>query len=189
MSHSRRPAAAKTPGLVPRIALAIAASALAACQAGAPGPDAPAVPPPPEAAWLLEGGPDERFARVARHLRGLDVAMMEIGYRYRELAWAGREVNFDYAAYQLGKIETALALAVERRPKRKASAEVMAAAAAPVRQAITAKDGPAFATAFEGFTRACNACHRAEQVPFMVVAPPDLHLSPLVSPAPGPTGR
>lgn len=34
--------------------------------------------------WL-NGTTDERFGRVERHLRGMDQAMAEIGYRYGEL--------------------------------------------------------------------------------------------------------
>ena len=45
---------------------------------------------PYELAWLAEGSTEQRFLKVARHFRGLDQAMIEIGYRYEELYWAGR---------------------------------------------------------------------------------------------------
>ena len=48
--------------------------------------------------------------------------MVEIGYRYQELYWAGADSNWEYAGYQLAKIDLALANARERRPKRQASA-------------------------------------------------------------------
>lgn len=72
--------------------------------------------------WL-KGNTDEKLAQIEKHLRGLDVAMAEIGYRYGELHHAVKEKNWDYAKYQTEKIELALRLALERRPKRAASSQ------------------------------------------------------------------
>ena len=58
-----------------------------------PAEAAPTAPIPEDARWLLEGSTDERFVRAAAHLRGFDVAMVETGYRYGELAWGGRDRN------------------------------------------------------------------------------------------------
>lgn len=142
-----------------------------------PAEAAPTAPIPEDARWLLEGSTDERFVRAAAHLRGFDVAMVETGYRYGELAWAGRDRNWGYAEYQLGKIETAIARGVERRPRRAASARMLAGAVASVRQAITARDGAAFDASFETLTATCNACHQAERVPFVHVVPPSVRTS------------
>src|SRR3989338_3032980 len=73
--------------------------------------------------WLSNGSYDERFEKVSKHLRGFDMAMAETGYRYVELFWAGRDQNFDYAKYQIEKIEVAIKNGLERRPKRAASAQ------------------------------------------------------------------
>lgn len=127
---------------------------------------------PEDARWLLAGTTDERFVRAAAHFRGFDVAMVETDHRYRELYWAGAEHNWPYADYQLNKIETAVARGVERRPRRAASARMLAAAVSTVRQAIAGRDGVAFDSAFRGLTATCNACHQAERVPFIRVAPP-----------------
>src|SRR5262245_49478242 len=56
----------------------------------------PGTPPTP---WL-KGTTDEKFAQLERHLRGLDVTMAEIGYRYGELLIAGTTRNWEYAQYQ-----------------------------------------------------------------------------------------
>ena len=139
----------------------------------------PAPPPPDEARWLLDRPAEERFVRVAAHLRGLDVAMAETGYRYAELHWAGVDRNWDLASYQLGKIELTLARGLERRPKRAASAKLFEGPVAVLRQALAARDGAAFDQAFAGLTASCNACHEAEQVGFMRVAPPAVRTSVL----------
>jgi hypothetical protein len=142
---------------------------------------------PEGAQWLVEGSTDERFARVARHLRGFDMAMVETGYRYSALYWAGRDRNWGYAEYQLGKIETAVANGIERRPARGPSARMLEGSVTAVREAIEAQDGAAMDSALEQLTATCNACHRAERVPFIHVAPPTVRLSPVGPGAPSPT--
>jgi hypothetical protein len=137
----------------------------------------------PAGTWL-RGSVEERFAVVARQLRGFDVAMIETGHRYGELYWAGQDRNWPYAAYQLEKIETAVAHAIQRRPKRAASAAMLAPAVAGVRAAVARGDEPAFTEAFAVLTRTCNACHVAEQVAFIPVGPPAVRASPVRAPAP-----
>lgn len=144
--------------------------------------DRPAADEPPDT-WL-RGTVDERFALVDKHLRGFDVAMVETGYRYGELSWAARDRNWEYAAYQLQKIETAIANGIERRPKRAASARIAEEPIARVRVAIEERDGAALDTAFTGLTETCNACHAAEKVGFVHVAPPTERHSPVTAPDP-----
>jgi cytochrome c556 len=144
-----------------------------------------AAAPGDEAAWLLAGSDDERFARVAKHLRGFDVAMAETGYRYSELYWAGKDRNWEYADYQLRKIQTAVANGVERRPRREASARMLEGAVTVVKDAIAKRDGAAFDTAFGTLTETCNACHQAEKMRFVRVAPPSVRTSVVVAPAEG----
>jgi len=67
--------------------------------------------------WL-SGTTEEKFAQIERRLRGLDVTIAEIGYRYGELQFARKDRNWDYAKYQAEKIDLALRLSLERRPKR-----------------------------------------------------------------------
>jgi cytochrome c556 len=153
---------------------------LAACDRS-PGP----APGPANAgdSWI-RGDVDQRFAIVARQLRGFDVAMVETGYRYGELYWAGQDRNWDFATYQLEKIETAIASGLERRPKRAASAAMLAPAVERVRGAVARKDAAAFAEAFATLTQTCNACHVAEKMAFVHVVPPVQRVSPVRVPAP-----
>jgi hypothetical protein len=128
---------------------------------------------------LLRGDNDARFVRVAKHLRGFDMAMVETGYRYIELYWAGRDGNWPYAAYQAKKIRTAIANGLERRPKRAPSAKQLEPALRGVEEAIAKRDAASFDQRFAVLTDTCNACHRAEKVAFMVVAAPTQRQSPL----------
>jgi hypothetical protein len=142
---------------------------------------------PGGAAWLA-GSTDERFVQVARHLRGFDLAMVETGYRYNELYWAGQDSNWGFATYQLEKIQTAIQNGLERRPKRAPSAVILDAPLARVGDAIESRDTEAFDRAFDVLTATCNACHQTEQVSFVVVRKPTLRLSPVDGSAPGQPG-
>jgi hypothetical protein len=139
---------------------------------------APAARARGETAWLA-GSTDQRFALVAKQLRGFDVAMAETGYRYVELYWAGNDRNWDYAAYQVGKIRTAVAHGVERRPQRAPSARMLDDPLDQVSVAIDQRNPAAFAAAFTTLTATCNACHQAERVPFVSVRVPTHRLSPV----------
>ena len=146
---------------------------------------APSVPVPDEAKWLVQGSSDERFVKIASQLRGFDVAMVETGYRYGELYWAGRDENYDYARYQLQKIETTIARGVERRPKREPSSHVLDGPKEGLMRAINSCNHKDFDTAFAALTVACNTCHVAEKVPFVHVAPPTVRTSVVHGPDAG----
>jgi hypothetical protein len=121
----------------------------------------------------------ERFARVAKHLRGFDVAMAEVGHRYTDLYWAGQDRNWDLAKYHLEKIRVAVTNGVERRPKRAASAKMLDGALSMVDNAIKVKDARLFGERFAGLTATCNACHQAEKMAFVVIRPPLVRVSPV----------
>ena len=134
-------------------------------------------------AWI-RGDPDERFGIVEKHLRGLDVAMAEIGYRYAELFFAAQDRNWDYADYQMDKIELALKLAVERRPKRAASASAFFAEEwAAVEAGVRSRQPDQARHALERLRTACMKCHVAEQVPFFTVQVPEQRQTSIRGPA------
>lgn len=141
---------------------------------------------PENAQWLVTGAQDERWVKTAKHLRGLDVAMIEVGHRYEELYFAGGDQNWEYAEYQLGKLMLAAMNAVERRPKRADTAKMIDAPIFALRKAISDKDGPGFDAAFTQLTAMCNACHQAEQVGFMQVTTPTARPSVIRKPAAAP---
>ena len=111
------------------------------------------------------------------------MAMVEVGYRYREFYWASRDQNWEYAAYQLDKIDlAAVANGVERRPLRSVSLSPHArerghsSARGDRRSRLPRR----LKAAIETLTATCNACRpQAERVPYIYVAPPDVRLSPV----------
>ncbi|MGD9930746.1 MAG: hypothetical protein AB7U05_12055 [Mangrovibacterium sp.] len=129
--------------------------------------------------WL-KGDETQKLETVAKHLRGFDMAMVETGYRYQELYWAGKDENWEYAAYQTGKIRTAIENGLERRPKRAASAQDFLNVALPqMDNAIAGRDTLQFKQAFNSLTANCMACHALEEVPFFTVQKPTDRQSPI----------
>jgi hypothetical protein len=127
--------------------------------------------------WL-RGADGERFQEVERQLRGLDVAMMEVSYRFVELHFAGQDGNWDYAKYQTQKIETALQLALVRRPKRAESAAPFLNEDLPaVLEVVERRDAEAFPDVMERLRTACMKCHVRENLPYFVVELPEVRLS------------
>jgi hypothetical protein len=139
--------------------------------------------------WLT-GSTDEKFDVVANHLRGFDMAMVETGYRYTTLYFAGEDRNWEFANYQATKIKVAIENGLQRRPRRAASAQPFLSVALPaVINAIGQKDTAAFRKSFDVLTATCNSCHVAEKLGFMTVGTPTARLTPMgraaASPSPG----
>jgi cytochrome c553 len=124
-------------------------------------------PPAGPDGWLT-GNPHEKFDKLAAQQRGFDQAMWEIGYRYRELAWAGKQQDWKYANYQIVKIQLTLEQAMERRPKRAENARMfIAEGIQPMKQALAKEPVQDFPARFQQLTTACLACHGQEQAPIM----------------------
>jgi hypothetical protein len=135
--------------------------------------------PEPQGEWLL-GDPHEQLQEVERQLRGFDMAMVEVGYRFTELYFAGQDRNYPYARYQLEKMELAIELGLERRPARAASARpFLEEALPPVRAAIEAEDPNQFEEGFETLRAGCMLCHVQEEVPHFAVQIPQNRQSPI----------
>lgn len=129
--------------------------------------------------WI-KGTEEEKLKTIERQFRGFDMAMVETGYRYQELFWAGQDQNWEYAGYQLEKIKVAIENGLQRRPKRAKSAAYFLTTGLPqMQRAINAKDSTVFNKEFFILTSNCNSCHAAEKVPFFAVEIPTNRQSPI----------
>ncbi|MEX0995973.1 MAG: hypothetical protein WDZ45_02860 [Flavobacteriaceae bacterium] len=129
--------------------------------------------------WIT-GTEQEKIEKTERHFRGFDMAMVETGYRYQELYWAGMDANWPYAEYQINKLELAISQGLERRPARAKSAKHFMEQAIPeMKSAISKKDTAVFQRGFQNLTIQCNACHAMEKVPHFNVIIPKINLSPI----------
>jgi hypothetical protein len=154
-----------------RIAVPWIAS-LAAC-AGAP-PSGPA-----RESWLKPADA-EKFHQIESQLRGFDITMMEVGYRFTELYWAGQDRNWAYAKYQAEKIGHVIRLGIERRPKRAASAQPFLSEEVPaILQAVEKKTVPDFQAGIERLRASCMRCHVLEKLPDFTLEFPEHRMSPI----------
>jgi len=129
--------------------------------------------------WI-NGTEEEKVKTIEKQFRGLDNAMVETGYRYQELYWAGQDQNWDYANYQLEKIKLAIENGLQRRPKRAKSAEHFLTYILPeMQKSIRSNDTIEFNKNFEVLTSNCNSCHAMEKVPFFTVRTPIERQSPI----------
>jgi hypothetical protein len=154
---------------------------LAACD-GAAEPEAQGLGGGGDGAWPA-GEVDERIESLADHIGGFSRAMMEVGYRYNELYFAGSEGNWPLAEYHAKKIGDAIDDGIERRPARGRSARPFLDRDLPaLKAAIEARDGEAFLHEYDRLTHACNLCHQRENMEFIGIVRPERRLFPWRTP-------
>jgi hypothetical protein len=136
----------------------------------------------PKGGWLGRLAPDAQIDALDRQLRGFDMAMAEVGYRYTEMYFGAMESNWDYALYTAEKIGVAIENGLERRPKRRPNAEAifLKGAYPAMLEALKQKSPALFKERFDALRSACNACHVAESMPFIHVGIPTMKQTPLV---------
>lgn len=129
--------------------------------------------------WIV-GTEQQKLVKIENQFRGFDNAMVETGYRYQELYWAGQDGNWEYAEYQLEKIQKAIENGLERRPKRAKSAEHFLTSILPeMKKSLEKKDSVVFNKNFQNLTVNCNNCHTMEKVSYFSVKKPTDRQSPI----------
>ncbi|WP_114748870.1 hypothetical protein [Pleomorphovibrio marinus] len=129
--------------------------------------------------WL-KGNSDEKFDEVAHQLGGFSRTMVEVGYRYSELYWAGQDENWKYAEHQIEHILEAMEDGLKRRPERKpSSTEFMEEVLPKMEELVDQGDKAAFLEGFKTFTASCNQCHNQEGEEFIVIREPQERTSPV----------
>ncbi len=132
--------------------------------------------------WLA-GDAQQKFETIADQFGGFSQTMVEVGYRYTELYWAGKDENWEFAAYQIEHIEEAMEAGIQRRPARGRSAGMfMDSALAALSEAVEHQDQDMFRQRFEQLATNCNACHAMEEVSFIQVRIPTERYRPWGAP-------
>lgn len=125
--------------------------------------------------WLLQTKEDtQKFKKIQKQLRGFDMAMLEVGYRFNKFYFAMNDKNYDFAQYQWDKIKKAIQNGIERRPARKKNSELMFLDTQYeiMSDALDSKDFKRIQKEYDVTKNLCNACHKAEKVPFIRVIDP-----------------
>ena len=132
--------------------------------------------------WLMDtNSSDGRFQKIQKQLRGFDLAMVEVGYRFNSLYFAIKDNNFPLANYQLDKIKKAIDNGIERRPKRADDSKNMFLNTQykSMKQALKSKDINLIWKEINTTKESCNNCHNAQKVPFIKVITPKYRWQPI----------
>jgi hypothetical protein len=113
-----------------------------------------------------------------------DLMTTTVQPRHTKLAFAGRQKNWIYAAYELHELDEAFDRLAAQWPQwqRVRIAELVETMIREpiddLGQAIEAKDEARYASAYGKLTDACNACHQAAKRPFVVIREPKESMFP-----------
>lgn len=109
-----------------------------------------------------------------------DLMNMSVQPRHAKLGLAGRERNWDYAAFAVHELEEALEQVEKVWPRweKHPIAEMLKSTTdqpmEAVEQAVKAKDAAQFDAAYRLLTDACNACHQSLERGFIVIRVPEI---------------
>jgi hypothetical protein len=109
---------------------------------------------------------------------GLGEFMTATQLRHAKLWFAGKENNWDLAAYEIDEIMEGLEDAEKQFPTHDGVpvADMIKANIDPaveqLRKAVEAKSNARFAAAFDNLTGACNSCHAGANKPFIRIRRP-----------------
>lgn len=132
--------------------------------------------------WLMDtNGSAAKFKKIERQLRGFDLAMVEVGYRFNSFYFAIEDKNYLLAEYQWDKIKKAIENGIERRVKRATNSQAMFLDTQykSMKEALRKKDREAILQEYNSTKQTCNACHNAERVPFIEVIDPAYRWQPI----------
>ena len=109
---------------------------------------------------------------------GLGEFMTATQLRHAKLWFAGRESNWDLAAYEIDEIKEGLEEArrlhptLDGIPVAEMIKTIIDPRVAELEKAVSAKSNDRFAVAFDELTSGCNACHAAANKPFIRIQRP-----------------
>ncbi len=113
---------------------------------------------------------------------GASELMLQMGDRYKNLYWAARLGQWDFARYQAKEIEELIEKLIRAEPKRERSARKFLAQTYPrLPEAIRTRDWQTFAAAFDEMRAACEACHRSNAHAYIELPIPKSAPSPVLN--------
>ena len=132
--------------------------------------------------WLMETNTtQEKFKKIQKQFRGFDLAMVEVGYRFNSFYFAIKDENYPLANYQWDKIKKSIENGIERRPKRAKNSKniFLDTQYISMKKALEKKDSKLIWQEYNSTKVNCNACHMAENVPFIHVIDPKHRWQPI----------
>ena len=134
--------------------------------------------PAPQQAPKKDAAADDAPAPGKTYVPGIEQFMGVIQREHVKLWFAGRANNWELAGFQVGEIKEVIGDVQDLYPKFKSMPfadmldAVVTGPIAELEKAVDAQDGKAFLTGFDKLTTACNSCHEATGLGFIVIQRP-----------------
>ena len=124
----------------------------------------------PDNDWRKTGSHDEKLNNVIKVIPSTADIMFQMGERYRNLYWAGKQGKWEFAQYQTEEMQSLSKELILTRPNRAATAQAfLLDAFKDFENAIAQKDWPGFQSAFALMRERCMTCHRQNEHAFIVL--------------------
>lgn len=122
--------------------------------------------------WRKTAPKGKKIENLIKVMPGASNLMLQMGERYRNLYWAGKQGKWEFAAYQIEEMQDLIETLIITRPKRGATAkEFLASAFTEFPKAIETRDSQRFTAAFEHMRAQCMVCHSKNEHSFIVLSP------------------
>ena len=120
--------------------------------------------------WRKTGSDKEKLNNVVKVIPSTADIMFQMGERYRNLYWAGKQGKWEFAQYQTEEMQSLIKELILTRPNRAATAQAfLLDAFKGFENAIEQKDWPKFQNAFALMREQCMICHRQNEHAFIVL--------------------
>jgi hypothetical protein len=161
-------------------------------------PGAAAQPAAPEAA---PGGPNEQsdIAHLKDVVPSQSHAMMDVGYHFANLWFAGRQRNWPLATFYFNETRSHIRWAIRIRPVRKHPSTGEAVELQPIfdgvdngvlnmlKAAVDARDPMQFEATYRTTLESCYSCHKSSGLPHLRPMVPEALGQPIINPDPNAT--
>ena len=120
--------------------------------------------------WRKTGSNEEKLNNIVEVIPSAADIMFQMGERYRNLYWAGKQGKWEFAQYQTEEMQRLVKTLIITSPKRADTAKVFLRDAFDgYGKAIKNKDWGKFQNAFESMRQRCMACHIQNEHAYVVL--------------------
>ena len=120
--------------------------------------------------WRHRAPAEEKIERLVKVMPGTSNLMLQMGERYRNLYWAARLGQWEFAAYQAEEMESLIRTLTVTRPGKRETAEHFLEKAFPmIEEAAASRDWNRFQKGFLKLREACMECHARNDHAFIVL--------------------
>ncbi len=120
--------------------------------------------------WRKTANTEDKVERLVKVMPGASNLMLQLGDRYRNLYWAAKQDQWEFAEYQAEEMKDLVETLQITRPKRAATAQEFLDASYPaIIEAAGSGDRSRFGKAFADLRAACMDCHVKNDHAFIVL--------------------